>query len=201
MNTIGIQIQNEELILISYEEEELLKDALPESFKDDEPFDVDKGSPDSKQMWAAGFRFPTFAKCEPDAACGQQHRRVRCRAKKVQQECEAWGMSNHGVAAHFIYQYPESFWKDINCDSITYFLFTLDKNLGETNAFRKELSRYGALRLGADEFVHLARQQDLLSVEVWRAVVRGQEYSFGNKRSNELLLCLLDLSSFDRPGH
>ena len=126
---------------------------------------------------------------------------MSCRAKKVQQECEAWGMSDHGVAAHLIYQHQESHWKDINGDSITHFLFTLDKNLGENKALRKELSRYGALRLGGDEFVNLAQQQDLLNVEVWRAVVKGQEYFLGYRRSNELLLGFLDLSSFDCPGN
>jgi hypothetical protein len=91
-------------------------------------------------------------------------------------------MSEERAVADLISQAEEKdrqgLWKDINGDSITNFLFTLDKNLGENKARRKELSRYGALRLGADAFL---KEAQLTGMEIWRAVVNNQEFYLATK--------------------
>jgi hypothetical protein len=84
--TVGIQIQNEELILVSDEEEELTEHIQPEALQDDEPFDLDKGSPDYKQMWVPWSKFPNFTKCEPDNLCQQPH---RCAVRRQGGHCAA----------------------------------------------------------------------------------------------------------------
>ena len=57
----------------------------------------------------------------------------------------------------------------------------LDGNLGGNKALIKELSRYGALRVGAETFMEEARQQNLANLEIWRAVIKDQEFYLATK--------------------
>jgi hypothetical protein len=99
---------------------------------------------------------------------------VACDAK--QREWRKIGLLENWQSGKPHHQQMCSLWTDINGDSISHFLWTLDINLGNTQALRKELSRYGAWRLGADEFVNFAQQQDLVHVDVWRTVANGRDY-------------------------
>ena len=161
-------------VVVELEDEAVLprkivrNDELPAS---DDELDIRFGRPDYKRMWVNESLFRETL-CKGDQLCGQDHRCVRCRAEWTRKKYRD-SPSAERIAAHILYASQQPEWQSVELDMISDFINILYDNLSFDKALLKELSRFGAVRIGQDKFVDEAVQEILQLYEIWTAESGG----------------------------